>query len=167
MMKRFDMGLSLAVCFAAMIGGAVAHAEPGSTIWGMGVDSCGQFIGAIGKSPPGKYEYIDTRSGHFVSENANYQQWLLGFVSAANATLSALNAAHPDPLKRIDLAGMDLWMRNWCNQHPTQKVVDGANDFISEMLTNAAAPPPGGTGDGYSQPARDSLKKLIEKPAAK
>jgi membrane protein required for colicin V production len=28
-------------------------------------------------------------------------------------------------------------------------------------------PPPGGTGDGYSKPNRDSLKKLIEKPAAK
>jgi membrane protein required for colicin V production len=26
---------------------------------------------------------------------------------------------------------------------------------------------PQGTGDGYSKPARDSLKKLIEKPAAR
>jgi hypothetical protein len=28
-------------------------------------------------------------------------------------------------------------------------------------------PPRSGSGDGYSKPARDSLKKLIEKPAAK
>jgi membrane protein required for colicin V production len=28
-------------------------------------------------------------------------------------------------------------------------------------------PQPPGTGDGYSKPARDSLKKLIEKPAAR
>ncbi|MGY4295911.1 hypothetical protein ACVWXN_004006 [Bradyrhizobium sp. i1.4.4] len=28
-------------------------------------------------------------------------------------------------------------------------------------------PQPSGTGDGYSKPARDSLKKLIEKPAAR
>jgi membrane protein required for colicin V production len=26
---------------------------------------------------------------------------------------------------------------------------------------------PAGSGDGYSKPARDSLKKLIEKPAAR
>jgi hypothetical protein len=26
---------------------------------------------------------------------------------------------------------------------------------------------PSGSGDGYSKPARDSLKKLIEKPAAR
>ena len=70
---------------------------------------------------------------HLVSVNAEYQQWLLGYVSAANATLSALNAAHPDPFKRIDLAGMDLWMRNWCNQHPTQTVYEGANAFVDEM----------------------------------
>jgi hypothetical protein len=144
MMKRFDMGMSLAVCFAAMIWGAVAHADSlAVTVQGVGVHSCGQFIGAIGKSPP--YEYIDTRSGHFVSENAEYQEWLLGYVSAFNATWSAFSAAHPgeewqiDLFKRIDLAGMDLWMRNWCNQHPTQKVVDGALEFIHEMLTNAAA----------------------------
>ena len=29
-----------------------------------------------------------------------------------------------------------------------------------------AEPPPRAAGDGYSKPARDSLKKLIEKPAA-
>jgi membrane protein required for colicin V production len=30
-----------------------------------------------------------------------------------------------------------------------------------------AEPAQPGAGDGYSKPARDSLKKLIEKPAAK
>jgi membrane protein required for colicin V production len=58
-------------------------------------------------------------------------------------------------------------MRNWCKQHPTQTVVEGATAFINEIRNNAAAPPPEGTGDGFSKPARDSLKKLIEKPAAR
>jgi hypothetical protein len=40
-------------------------------------------------------------------------------------------------IKGLDLAGMDLWMRNWCNQHPTKAVFDGANALISEMRTNA------------------------------
>jgi hypothetical protein len=33
---------------------------------------------------------------------------------------------------------MDLWMRNWCNQHPTHSVFQGAGVFINELLTNAA-----------------------------
>jgi hypothetical protein len=44
----------------------------------------------------------------------------------------------------------------------------GAVAFIAEMRTNAAADQAApGSGDGYSKPARDSLKKLIEKPAAR
>jgi len=59
-------------------------------------------------------------------------------------------------------------MRNWCNQHPVKMVFVGAVAFIAEMRTNAAADQAApGSGDGYSKPARDSLKKLIEKPAAR
>ena len=47
-MKRFDMGVSLAVCFAAMILGAVAHAE-GAYVWGIGSTSCGEFTAISGK----------------------------------------------------------------------------------------------------------------------
>ena len=169
MMKRFDMRVSLAVCFAAMIWGAVAHAEV--TGWGVGSHSCGRFIATIGNLPPGEYRSVDPRNDHFVSENTQYQQWLMGFLTGFN--FNAFNTAPADDQGqqisgRIDLAGMDLWMRNWCNQHPTESVFHGAAAFINEMMrTNAAAPPPGRTGDGYSQPARESLKKLIEKPAAK
>ena len=103
---------------------------------GVGQRSCGQFIATISKIPPGEAGIMHTRDGLFVSENVEYQQWLSGFVSG-------FNDAHADDLgqqvSRIDLAGMDLWMRNWCNQHPTDKVFDGAEAFIHEMRTNAAA----------------------------
>ena len=62
-----------------------------------------------------------------------YQEWLMGFVSAFNAWHTN------EQIDRIDPAGMDLWMRNWCNQHPTQKVFEGAVAFIDEMRANAAA----------------------------
>jgi hypothetical protein len=116
----------------------VAHAEPGAvTGWGVGSKSCGRFIATIGKLPPGKYHSIDTKNETFVSENTQYQQWLMGF-------LTGFNTAHvgdkEQPISgRIDLAGMDLWMRNWCNQHPTESVFHGALAFIDEMRTNAAA----------------------------
>ena len=142
-MKRFDMRVSLAVCFAAMIWGAVAHAEQTSYTIGIGNLSCGQFIASIGKRPPGKMQSMTTRDGEFVSENVAYIEWLLGFVSGFNATLSAFNAAHPgeeqQQIESIDAAGADLWMRNWCNQHPVKTVFEGAETFITEMRTNAAA----------------------------
>src|SRR6516225_4846991 len=139
MMKRFDMGMSLAVCFAAMIWCAVAHAEQTAYTIGMGNLSCGKYIASIGKRPPGKIQSMTTRDGDLVSENAEYLQWLLGFVSGVNTTLSAFNAAHPgeeqQQIESIDAAGVDLWMRNWCNQHPVKAVFEGAEAFINEMRT--------------------------------
>jgi hypothetical protein len=34
---------------------------------------------------------------------------------------------------------MDLWMRNWCKDHPTEKVFEAATVFINEARTNPAA----------------------------
>jgi hypothetical protein len=138
------MRVSIAVCFAAMILGAVAHAEsPGAYTIGIGNYSCGRFIAAIGKNAPGKIRSIPTGDGDFVSEIAEYQQWLLGFVSGFNSAIAAYNAAHADEheqqVTRFDPAGMDLWMRNWCNKHPTNLVYDGAVAFVDEMRINAAA----------------------------
>jgi hypothetical protein len=133
-MKRFHTGVSLAGCFAAMIWGTVAHAQV--FVIGVGTFSCGQFIGSIGKRSPGKVARMPTAEGDFLSENAAYQQWLLGFVSGFNAT--HVNE-HAEQVRGIDLAGVDLWMRNWCNQHPTNTVFDGAVAFINEMQINAGA----------------------------
>ena len=132
MMKRFDMRVSLAVCFAAMIWGAVAHAEsPTTYVLGVGSYSCGRFIATTSKHLPGTI--MPSRDGNFVSENAEYTQWLLGF-------LSGFNAAHAGEREQqvtgSDPAGMDLFMRNWCNQHPTQSVFEGALALINEMRSN-------------------------------
>jgi hypothetical protein len=139
MMKRFDMGLWLAVCFAAMIWGTVANAEPGTIpVMGSGRESCGRLIAAIGgNDPPGPGEeiIIETKRGVFFGEYKKYQEWLMGFVAGFNAD----QPGREYTVHGIDLAGMDLWMRNWCNQHPTETVFTGAVAFINEMRTNAAA----------------------------
>jgi hypothetical protein len=119
----------------------VAHAEQTLYTIGIGNLSCGKFIASIGKRPPGKV--MATRDGDLVSENAQYLQWLLGFVSGVNSTLYVYNVAHPgeeqqQQIENIDAAGVDLWMRNWCNQHPVKSVFEGAVAFIGEMRTNAA-----------------------------
>ena len=54
--------------------------------------------------------------------------------------VSGFNAMHEEEQQvSVDLAGLDLWMRNWCNKHPAQKVFHGALAFIDEMRSNAAA----------------------------
>ena len=130
-MKHF--GALLAVCFGLLLM-AVAHA---ATVFGVGSgqDSCGRYIAALGDAPPGKYRKMNTAEGVYFSENTVYQQWLMGFVSGFNATHAG---DLEQQVKKIDPAGMDLWMRNWCNQHPTQDVFDGAIDFINEMRADAA-----------------------------
>ena len=82
----------------------------------------------------GKSQSIQTGDGEMVGENVGYLQWMMGFVSG-------FNAAHADDVQRqvvreFDVAGMDLWLRNWCNKHPTQKILHGASAFIDEMRSN-------------------------------
>jgi hypothetical protein len=131
------MGIRPIVLGVLLLTADVAHAEEGLTfLVGVGVNSCGALTSTVDDVPLGKAREINTASGTFVSENARYQQWLMGFVSG-------YNLAHTRPggkqLEEIDLPGIDWWMRNWCSKHPTKKVVDGAVAFVSEMLTNAPA----------------------------
>jgi hypothetical protein len=133
MMKRF-VGRA-AICFAAMSWGAAAHAETGGVfVIGSGQDSCGKLIAAVDGVPPGKYKQMNTQSGVFIGESTKYQEWLMGFVSGFN-----VSRTDEQQVKGIDLAEMDLWMRNWCNQNPTKTVFQGAFAFIEEMRSNAAA----------------------------
>ena len=135
-MKRF--GVSAAICLAVMIWGSVSHAEPSAVFAiGSGTElSCGEFIAAIGDLPPGEHRKMNNAMGVFVSEYKGYQEWLMGF-------MSGFNFAHAGDEKQqvanIDIAGMDLWMRNWCNKHPTKLVFDGVDAFINEMRSDAAS----------------------------
>ena len=115
----------------------VAHAEM-VFVMGIGQHSCGQLIAAMGKDHPlGQHREMDIGTDVFVDEYTQYQQWLLGFVSGFNITHAS--EAEQQQQVRTDPSTMDLWMRNWCNQHPTESVFHGAVAFITEMRTNAAA----------------------------
>jgi hypothetical protein len=124
------------VSAVAVLMADVAQAETETWVFGEGTNSCGKLIAAAGSRPPGDIMGMNTARGLVVEEYAQYLQWLMGFVSGFNS-LSANKDGQQ--VKGIDRAGMDLWMRNWCNKHPTQTVFDGAQAFINEMLTNAAA----------------------------
>jgi hypothetical protein len=132
-MRSLILGLLLLTAGVAQA--QEADDKAGTLVMGSGRDSCGKFIGAIG-APAGKHREANTPTGVLVSENRAYQEWLMGFVSGFNATHGG---ELEQQVTKIDLAGMDLWVRNWCNKHPTKLVFDAGANFIIEMRTNAAA----------------------------
>jgi hypothetical protein len=60
----------------------------------------------------------------------------MGFVSGYNAVAQGHQQLE---VRGIDLAGAELWIRNYCNKHPTDSVFGAAAAFINEMQANAAA----------------------------
>jgi hypothetical protein len=91
------------------------------------------LIASIGDVPPGRLKTTKTAAGVVLNEYARYQEWLGGFISG-------FNAVHEEKQQiRTDMAAIDLWLRNWCNKHPTKPVFDAAIAFINEMRSNAAA----------------------------
>ena len=124
------MRLTVMLIAAMLLTSTVGRAEDkGTMVMGDGIESCGKFIAASTDNKPGSHKRMHVPTGRYVNEVSRYQQWLMGFVSG-------LNSAYPDDMsKQIkgDLAGLDLWMRNWCSQHPVNTVFDGMIAFRAEM----------------------------------
>lgn len=112
-----------------------SNVHAGTLMLGAGQQSCGRLIAAASVGVlPGKYIKMNTQQGEFFNEYKEYQEWLMGFISG-------FNAAHGDDINQqvgnIDLAGLDVWIRNWCNRNPTKLVFEGGNAFVDEMRTGA------------------------------
>jgi membrane protein required for colicin V production len=65
----------------------------------------------------------------------------------------------------LDTTG--AWLMSLLPDDPENTILKRFKKNKPEDEQTDAEPAQPGTGDGYSKPARDSLKKLIEKPAAK
>jgi hypothetical protein len=111
-MRRF-----IAVLFL-FIGSATAQEVPIS-IYGLGNKSCGAFIAATQGLGPG-----ETRKGHdLYSLNALFNQYALGYITASNALAG-------NPVNNVDLAGIDLALRRYCESNPTENFVTAVEKFI-------------------------------------
>lgn len=122
--------LSIAVVSALLLGASASRAsddEQIAAIYGIGSESCGRFVAAATDNKPGAYRAMTRPEGSYVNDLQRYQQWMMGFVSAINSTRPNL-----DSQIKVDLAGMDLWLRNWCNQHPTDSVYHGLMIFTTK-----------------------------------
>jgi|SRR5215813_2522779 len=98
--------------------------------YGMGTNSCGQYLSAVHGRPPGQYRWVENaREGKFFDEHRLYMEWLLGFVDATNWSISAGAGRNffTDP------AAIDVWMRKWCEQNPTKTVSEAAWAFTQDQ----------------------------------
>ena len=67
---------------------------------------------------------------------------------------------------RVVLQGTGDWLMSLLPDDPENTILKRFKKNKPEDEQTDADQPPGGSSDGYTKPARDSLKKLIEKPAA-
>jgi hypothetical protein len=119
-----DLGMKKSDRLAAMLFWSTALCVPSACLsqtiyaFGVGIDSCDAYISHIagipGKSisrtaPDDKQDYY--------SKSTTYLEWLLGFITGYNATVS-------DPTNQIQLdpGAVDLHVRNWCAQNPSSNI---------------------------------------------
>jgi hypothetical protein len=99
-------------------------------VLGAGQRSCGQFIAAVGQAPVGAVAMVEKRDGSkLYGELIRFREWMESFVSGYNAAYEA----NTDDQIRIDLSSPDLWLRNWCNGHPTKTVADAGQALRDEL----------------------------------
>ncbi|MDG4853828.1 hypothetical protein EOA75_01320 [Mesorhizobium sp. M1A.F.Ca.IN.022.07.1.1] len=96
-------------------------------IYSYGLKTCGAFVAAEGDNHPGKAILRMADGRKFFDESANFMNWVLGYLSAVN-----MMRAPGKPSIELDNAAVDLWLRNWCDAHPTNSIFDGTLALVAE-----------------------------------
>ena len=104
--------------------GAADDADFG--VRGLGTQSCENFLADAkraedGRLPADVYTHLAALA------------WVQGFVSYP--ALLALNTTQPTDyrIKDVDPESMNLWLGNYCRQHPLEKIVDAAIGLIADL----------------------------------
>lgn len=66
---------------------------------------------------------IDGRT--YFDEAVRYADWVEGYLTEANDTTRGTQ--HPQI--SVDFAGIDLWLRQWCERHPADLFVNAVTSF--------------------------------------
>jgi len=95
---------------------------------GVGTESCGAFLAARGQNNPGSALELQAPDGSVTFDKSYlFAEWINGFLTLYNIDNSG--KAQID----IDFAGIDLWLRQWCEAHPTKRLVDAVAVFADEQ----------------------------------
>jgi hypothetical protein len=92
--------------------------------YGQGSATCGAFIAASQGFAPGKLGHLNSHNQEYFTENLSYIQWALGFIAAIPYRDANTNSVIKD------VSSFDLWLRNWCNAHPTDFFADAVVAFL-------------------------------------
>jgi hypothetical protein len=90
----------------------------------VGSATCGAFIAASEGFAPGKLGHLNSHNQDYFTQNLSYIQWALGFVAAIPYRDADANSVIKD------VSSLDLWLRNWCNAHPTDYFADAVVAFL-------------------------------------
>jgi hypothetical protein len=111
--------LPLLVIFLVLLTASATAQEVPVSVYGLGSKSCGTFIAATNDLGPG-----ETRTAHdFYSLNALFNQYALGYITASNLL-------DGNPIHGVDLAGIDLALRRYCQVNPTANFATAVHQFI-------------------------------------
>jgi len=106
--------------------GAAANAQGrGVFIYDPGNQSCGKYLAAVRGHAPGTASAIDRHSRRYSDDHYLYMAWLGGFLSATNWWV--MDAEHNEI--RADGSAVDVWIRKWCEQNPTRRLIEAASAF--------------------------------------
>jgi hypothetical protein len=107
-----------------------AAVAAGAMIRGIGPDSCGKFLSALGNAPPGKSAHMQVQGTDFLSYGAVYLAWIDGFVSYANLTVPELQGNQIV----VDATAIDYWIRQWCAANPTALFYEAGIALVKSEL---------------------------------
>ena len=93
------------------------------TVVGLGSDSCASFVLALTDNRPTDAMTMGGKT-YFTTANA-YTQWVTGFVTSAN-----WSGRPGKGQMQIDVNGISLWVKNYCEQNPSQSIVFAASAFV-------------------------------------
>jgi hypothetical protein len=100
---------------------------------GIGPTSCGKVVAALeADSTLGQFNQTTQYGKTYVSEKQALMQWVQGFITAANFNRG------PSQQIQEDYATVELWIRNYCTAHPTDRLFDAAMRFTRSQ---AGTPP--------------------------
>lgn len=92
-------------------------------ITGIGGDSCASYVLALSENQPTAAITMEGKT-FYTTANA-YTQWINGFITAMNVT------GKPGQNQiQVDVNGIALWVKNYCETNPSESIVMGVGAFI-------------------------------------
>ena len=117
----------VALIFLYLFSGcAYAQVEIGPTQWvvmGLGTKSCGSYVLALSQNKPNRA--LISEGQRYPTMAFTYGQWVVGFVTGTNLS----RHAGAEQIN-VDPSGIELWVYNYCKEHPAQTIVDAAGAFV-------------------------------------